>query len=343
MNTAGAAIREGLGTVGDVVQDLLQPLADLNDAVGRIPGPWHDAAEAAEADALRIRQAAVDAAVQAALAANKTPDAVAAALREEGRGAVLQAAAETLGDPIPDAVEDGKEAAKAIARLTVGEIAEALRGGRSAWQEAVDQLGTDLENELTRSAEIAQIRAELAGDNIARGLASKDPIVKAQAEATRLLLTNRLAAMEADARHEGEQAGDSLAAGLRSRTSTVAAAAAALARAGIPNIGAGIGDRSGDMFGGYRAAGGPVTARRSYIVGERGPELFRPGVSGDIIPAHAVAALGESGGSQTINNNVTMHGVALRKRTPFEVAQEMERFERIGLLGGRPKRLVPDY
>ena len=36
------------------------------------------------------------------------------------------------------------------------------------------------------------------------------------------------------------------------------------------------------LFGGFRADGGPVSAGRSYIVGERGPELFTPGASGQI-------------------------------------------------------------
>lgn len=37
-------------------------------------------------------------------------------------------------------------------------------------------------------------------------------------------------------------------------------------------------------FGGRRAAGGPVAAGTSYLVGERGPELFTPGRSGSISP-----------------------------------------------------------
>jgi hypothetical protein len=40
-------------------------------------------------------------------------------------------------------------------------------------------------------------------------------------------------------------------------------------------------------FGGARAEGGPVRANTSYLVGERGPELFTPGVSGAIIPGAA--------------------------------------------------------
>ena len=40
-----------------------------------------------------------------------------------------------------------------------------------------------------------------------------------------------------------------------------------------------------------KAAGGPVTGGKSYLVGERGPELFSPGVSGTITPNHAMGGL----------------------------------------------------
>ncbi len=40
----------------------------------------------------------------------------------------------------------------------------------------------------------------------------------------------------------------------------------------------------GGLFGGGRASGGPVDMGRSYLVGERGPELFTPGRSGFITP-----------------------------------------------------------
>lgn len=38
------------------------------------------------------------------------------------------------------------------------------------------------------------------------------------------------------------------------------------------------------QFGGFREHGGPVTAGKSYIVGEKRPELFVPGTSGRILP-----------------------------------------------------------
>ena len=43
------------------------------------------------------------------------------------------------------------------------------------------------------------------------------------------------------------------------------------------------------LFGGARAGGGPVAAGGSFLVGERGPELFRPSVSGRIEPARGRA------------------------------------------------------
>jgi len=60
----------------------------------------------------------------------------------------------------------------------------------------------------------------------------------------------------------------------------------------IPDIPSVVGAGGVEM----RAAGGPVTAGRAYVVGEKGPELFVPNRSGTIVPQNALA----SGGGQTI-------------------------------------------
>ena len=49
-----------------------------------------------------------------------------------------------------------------------------------------------------------------------------------------------------------------------------------------------------------RAMGGPVTAGRPYMVGERGPELFVPGRSGGIVPN------GQMGGGVTVNQTINL-------------------------------------
>ena len=46
----------------------------------------------------------------------------------------------------------------------------------------------------------------------------------------------------------------------------------------------------GGLFGGGKANGGPVSSNSTYMVGEKGPELFVPSSSGTIIPADATAA-----------------------------------------------------
>jgi len=56
----------------------------------------------------------------------------------------------------------------------------------------------------------------------------------------------------------------------------------------------------------YAANGGPVGRRNPYMVGERGPELFVPNQSGNIIPNHDLAGIG--GGSTTVIVNVDASG-----------------------------------
>jgi len=55
---------------------------------------------------------------------------------------------------------------------------------------------------------------------------------------------------------------------------------------------------------GARAAGGPVSAGKSYLVGERGPEIFSPSSSGSIIPNHRAGG-SVSNDNRTITINIT--------------------------------------
>ena len=60
-----------------------------------------------------------------------------------------------------------------------------------------------------------------------------------------------------------------------------------------------IGGAIDSVFGGGRANGGPVSGGTSYLVGERGPEIFTPRSNGSIIPNNAM------GGGTVINLNVS--------------------------------------
>lgn len=72
----------------------------------------------------------------------------------------------------------------------------------------------------------------------------------------------------------------------------------------------------GSVFGGFRASGGPVSPGKTYMVGERGPELFKPSRAGSIVPNHALAT-GPSASSQAtvrhqININIGINGSVSR-------------------------------
>ena len=76
---------------------------------------------------------------------------------------------------------------------------------------------------------------------------------------------------------------------------------AALNMAIFGNVGGG--SVTGGLLGSiFKAEGGPVKRGGSYVVGERGPELFTPGVSGMITPNHAL------GGSTNVVVNVDASG-----------------------------------
>lgn len=65
---------------------------------------------------------------------------------------------------------------------------------------------------------------------------------------------------------------------------------------GIPGL--------GSFFGGGRAAGGPVSGGTPYMVGEKGPELFVPNTSGNIVPNDKLG----NGGATNVVVNVDAKG-----------------------------------
>ena len=75
---------------------------------------------------------------------------------------------------------------------------------------------------------------------------------------------------------------------------------------------------SGPQHGGGRANGGPVQAGRSYTVGERGPEIFTPAMSGTITPNSG----GTGGGATTIVQNINV-STGVQQTVRAEIRQMM--------------------
>ncbi len=59
------------------------------------------------------------------------------------------------------------------------------------------------------------------------------------------------------------------------------------------------------LFGGGRAGGGPVSAGKTYLVGERGPEMVRFGRAGTVIPNTRLMEAAEGGGTTNVVYNIS--------------------------------------
>jgi len=84
------------------------------------------------------------------------------------------------------------------------------------------------------------------------------------------------------------------------------------------SLGSKIGGFVGGIFGGGRASGGSVAGGTTYLVGEKGPELFTPSGNGTIIPNGALG-----GGSNVIN--ITVNGAIDPISTARQITQILNR------------------
>ena len=85
------------------------------------------------------------------------------------------------------------------------------------------------------------------------------------------------------------------------------------------SLGSKIGGSIGGIFGGGKASGGPVAGGTTYLVGEKGPELFTPSGSGTIVPNGALGG----GGSNIIN--ITVNGAIDPISTARQITQILNR------------------
>lgn len=119
------------------------------------------------------------------------------------------------------------------------------------------------------------------------------------------------------------RAGTSLARSLARAASDGEVSLAELARAVLGAAGAGLGAALSKSFSGARADGGPVLPGGAYLVGERGPELFRPSAAGSIEPV---------GGGAGVSVTVNVQGgeVAGLVRSDAQIAQALARAVSLG-------------
>jgi len=131
-----------------------------------------------------------------------------------------------------------------------------------------------------------------------------------------------------------ERAGDSLTRSLARAAADGEITLAELARAVLNAANAGLGGKAGGglgeaiaravggLFAGTRAEGGPVIGGGAYLVGERGPEVFRPTGPGTIEPAGP-------GPSVTVNLQIDGGAPGLL-RSEAQIAQMLARAVALG-------------
>lgn len=107
-----------------------------------------------------------------------------------------------------------------------------------------------------------------------------------------------------------------------------------LAQSVIAAVSAAYGDKLGGLgktilgtlsglFSGARADGGPVVGGGAYLVGERGPEVFRPHGAGTVEPLGV-------GGGMTVNVMVQGGGADSLVRSEAQIAQALARAVSLG-------------
>lgn len=124
------------------------------------------------------------------------------------------------------------------------------------------------------------------------------------------------------------RAGTSLARSLARAASDGQVSLGELARAVLGAAGAGLSQAlsksfSGVNFSGTRAEGGPVVTGGAYLVGERGPEVFRPTSAGNIEPAGAA-------GGFSVTVNVQGAEASGLIRSDAQIAQALARAVSLG-------------
>ncbi len=148
-----------------------------------------------------------------------------------------------------------------------------------------------------------------------------------------------LAGLEAPARAAARSiedafanAGENLARSLARAAADGELSLADLARAVLGAMSGGRGGGLGEalsaavsgVFSGARAEGGPVTGGGAYLVGERGPEVFRPAGAGTIEP------VGGGGGAISVTVQVSGGDAPALARSDAQLAQALARAVSLG-------------
>jgi len=206
-------------------------------------------------------------------------------------------------DLLKEAIKQTKTDALTPFKITLNDTWKEVQNIDRAWQDLIGRLETDvaIDNARTSLDELGTAAAQAFTTGSTEDIAAyREQLLKATTDIMNLALN-----MDDISSHKvkvlvdkGDLEGALLLIGqikaFQKTYGNVSDPYAAMAGA------ANLSSLAGLDFSGFRASGGPVARGSSYIVGEKGPELFTPGASGSITPNNALG-----GGGNTINVTVT--------------------------------------
>ncbi len=294
-NNAGAlallamAPAQAVKAANAISVELEQLAADLASASAELSGSLEDRAEAerlrinADLSAEKERIRQREGISEAEKAQLILQNEVNAAKKREVVAAGLSAA---LAERTADAADAARDAAEDARRER-----EAAKGPLARYSDSLDNPREAVEAAVVRK--LQDVNDGIA-DAIGKAIGTKDPFIR---ELLSILLEQILFRPLADI----------------------------LSQAGGAGGGGGFGGllaSIGSIFGGGRAIGGPVSAGKSYLVGERGPEILRMGGQGGfIVPNHQIASSRSGGGDRHFHIKVD----ARNSVTPAGFAEQLSR------------------
>lgn len=219
------------------------------------------------------------------------------------------------GSLIKDATSEAKNLSEAFKGVNVDVGSIDFQGLSNRIKQAYQNAATELQADggvidIPVNVEIPTSEYDQKIIDANDAIIAKTKQMEAVVSQTGIQISNSFANAFAQGLDSGENFFDSIAKGMKALLKQLAAQLAAAAflkiLAGITTGGVSTAFGAAldsNPFGGFFASGGPVSAGKSYVVGEQGPEMFIPKTSGTIVPNHQMAASAASsgGGSMTVN------------------------------------------
>ena len=288
--------------VADAVETVISPFEQLGQAIGDLPGEG-DWFTKEDAERLRDHAGLVD--------ENAAAYVRFAAEMAGGTGGVVEfdASLVDMGDSAADTKRKIEQLQAGVERLQ-GALSkrDAFEAAVQGWNAVLWASTAATNAEKAGSADAAELRAE-ANDRVRESINATLDYIATVGGIPSSQTTEIEALIDSGRYNEVESMLQQLA---RRRTATIEAIGTYLGRE-------------------RRAAGGPVSAGRSYLVGEKGPELVTMGGNGFVTPNHALgrgtSAVSGGGMNITINMPAGSNGE--------DVVRAIRRYERVNGAGWR--------